>query len=100
MQKYLTQMDTTAKVSRVIILPGNGCDDVRDANWYHSVEKDLQARISKREWGESIKVVLEDMPDPYVARRDVWLPFIHKELGCDENTILIGHSSGAEAIMR
>jgi predicted alpha/beta hydrolase family esterase len=65
------------------------------------VATELETRLrQQRGWGESIKVVLEDMPDPYVARRDVWLPFIKKELGCDENTILVGHSSGAVAIMR
>eukprot|EP01027_Heterolobosea_sp_BB2_P013905 GEZU01020008.1.p1 GENE.GEZU01020008.1~~GEZU01020008.1.p1 ORF type:complete len:144 (-),score=28.87 GEZU01020008.1:80-511(-) len=31
---------------------------------------------------------------------DFWLPFIEEELQCDEDTILIGHSSGAVAAMR
>ena len=89
------------RVSRVIILPGNGCDDVRQANWYHTVATELRHRLKQKQgWGESIAVVVEDRPDPSVARRDVWLPFIKQELGCDENTILIGHSSGAEAILR
>jgi len=43
---------------------------------------------------------MENMPDPYDAKESIWLPFIKKDLGCDKNTILIGHSSGAEAIMR
>eukprot|EP01027_Heterolobosea_sp_BB2_P013605 GEZU01019608.1.p1 GENE.GEZU01019608.1~~GEZU01019608.1.p1 ORF type:complete len:190 (-),score=77.44 GEZU01019608.1:56-583(-) len=30
----------------------------------------------------------------------IWLPFIKDKLGCDEDTIIIGHSSGAEAAMR
>ena len=38
-------------------------------------------------------------PDSVLARSKYWLPFI-KELGADENTILIGYSSGAEAAMR
>jgi uncharacterized protein len=40
------------------------------------------------------------MPDPMRARKDIWLPFIKNDLKSDENTILIGHSSGAEAAMR
>jgi hypothetical protein len=43
---------------------------------------------------------MKNMPDPYDAKESIWLPFIKKDLGCDENTILIGHSSGAEATMR
>jgi len=35
-----------------------------------------------------------------VARESIWLPFMEKELQCDENTIIVGHSSGAEAAMR
>lgn len=39
------------------------------------------------------------LPDPDLARKEFWLPFIQK-LGADENTIIIGHSSGALAAMR
>ncbi|KAG7253604.1 hypothetical protein CRUP_028969 [Coryphaenoides rupestris] len=41
--------------------------------------------------------VLKNMPDP--ARECVWLPFM-EELGCDEESLVIGHSSGAVAAMR
>jgi len=44
-------------------------------------------------------VINEQFPDPELARSAFWLPFI-KELGADENTIIIGHSSGAVAAMR
>ena len=40
------------------------------------------------------------MPDPITARRSIWLPFMKEELGVDENTIIIGHSSGACAAVR
>eukprot|EP01134_Creolimax_fragrantissima_P000120 CFRG0120T1 len=40
------------------------------------------------------------MPDPFEAKETIWIPFIQNEMKCDENTIVIGHSSGAEAAMR
>ena len=84
----------SAKLSRIIIVPGNGCTPIEEANWYlwmkHKLEKELK----------TVPVICTDMPDPYVARESIWLPFIKNKLGCDENTVLIGHSSGAEAVMR
>lgn len=46
-----------------------------------------------------VEVVAKDYPDAYVCRAKYWLPFI-KSLGADENTILIGHSTGSIAAMR
>ena len=40
------------------------------------------------------------MPDPITARRSIWLPFMKEELGVDDQTIIIGHSSGACAAVR
>ena len=40
------------------------------------------------------------MPDPFEAKESIWLPFIREELLVNEETIVIGHSSGAEAAMR
>jgi predicted alpha/beta hydrolase family esterase len=40
------------------------------------------------------------MKDPYVAKKEIWLSQMKNEFECDENTLLIGHSSGAEAAMR
>uniref|UniRef100_A0A673YV13 Retinoblastoma binding protein 9 n=1 Tax=Salmo trutta TaxID=8032 RepID=A0A673YV13_SALTR len=34
------------------------------------------------------------------AREQIWLPFIQEKLKCDEETVIIGHSSGAAAAMR
>ncbi|EQC41157.1 hypothetical protein SDRG_01135 [Saprolegnia diclina VS20] len=79
-------------MTKVLIVPGNGCTPVEACNWYAWLAEKI------REAGH--EVVLRDMPDPYVARESVWLPFIKGEMGCDEQSIIVGHSSGAEAAMR
>ena len=40
------------------------------------------------------------MPDPVDAKESIWLPFILNKLKADSNTVMIGHSSGAQAAMR
>jgi predicted alpha/beta hydrolase family esterase len=75
-------------------VPGNGCDDVKDANWYYWAQLELQKQNLFSE------VVLESMPDPMEAKESIWLEFMKTELKCDATTIGIGHSSGAEAFMR
>jgi predicted alpha/beta hydrolase family esterase len=85
-------------VSKIVIVPGNHVADVKKSIWYYWCQQHLLKGLNVRRLG--IPVILEDMPDPDAAHRDVWLPFIKQELRCDENTILIGHSSGAEAAMR
>jgi hypothetical protein len=40
------------------------------------------------------------MPDCMRARRSYWIPFMRDVLAAREDTIIIGHSSGAEAAMR
>ncbi|ELR12350.1 uncharacterized protein ACA1_374170 [Acanthamoeba castellanii str. Neff] len=84
-------------VSKIVIVPGNHVADVKKSIWYYWCQQHLLKGLNVRRLG--IPVILEDMPDPDAAHRDVWLPFIKQELRCDENTILIGHSSGAEAAM-
>jgi predicted alpha/beta hydrolase family esterase len=79
---------------KIIIVPGNGCTPVEDANWYSWMQHELN------EYSAFSEVILRDMPDPYEAKEVIWLPFILNEMGADENTILIGHSSGAVAAMR
>eukprot|EP00401_Gymnodinium_catenatum_P008698 CAMPEP_0117471190 /NCGR_PEP_ID=MMETSP0784-20121206/7605_1 /TAXON_ID=39447 /ORGANISM="" /LENGTH=290 /DNA_ID=CAMNT_0005265305 /DNA_START=138 /DNA_END=1011 /DNA_ORIENTATION=- len=84
----------SSALSRCIIVPGNGCTQPRRDNWYGQARKELLNR------GIFEEVVLERMPDPHVARESYWVPFLRDQCGADENTVLIGHSSGAEAIMR
>ena len=79
--------------SKFVILPGNGPGDVECSNWY-GWARDKLNKI------DGVTAVLENMPDPVSARQEIWLPFMQHTLGCDENTIIIGHSSGAAAAMR
>lgn len=76
---------------KAMIIPGNRKSDITE-NWYLYAKKKLQ------EIG--IDVVAKNMPDPDIAREKFWIPFIEKEIGSGDNVILIGHSSGAIAIMR
>jgi uncharacterized protein len=75
---------------KAIIVPGNGNTDISE-NWYQSVKTDIE--------GLGIEVIAENMPDPDLARKEYWLPFIANHLAT-ENSILIGHSSGAVATLR
>lgn len=74
---------------KVILIHGNGC--TAGDFWLPSVARDLA--------GAGLSVINRTFPDNVRARATIWLPFI-EELGADQNTILIGHSSGAVAAMR
>lgn len=77
---------------KVIFIPGNGGGDINGPEgWFPFVQKELEKT--------GLKVISQNFPDPIKAREKNWLPFI-KKLGADENTILIGHSSGAVAALR
>lgn len=75
---------------KAIFIPGNGGGTPKD-NWFPYLKTELE-KIG-------VKVIAKDFPDNVLAREKYWIPFLH-ELGADENTILIGHSSGAIAAMR
>ena len=76
--------------TRVILIHGNGGCTAADG-WLPFVEHELS------ELG--LDVVNRTFPDNVRARASVWLPFL-EELGADERTVLIGHSSGAVAALR
>ncbi len=76
---------------KVVFVPGNGGSTTRD-NWFPALQQDLE--------NKGIRVVAADFPDAQLARESHWIPFLLKELQVDENTILVGHSSGALAAMR
>ena len=77
-------------MTRAILIHGNGGSNAYDC-WLPQVARDL------RELG--LEVINESFPDAVKARAAYWLPFI-ASLGANEETILIGHSSGAVAAMR
>jgi len=88
-------MPSFPRCKRVIILPGNGCADVHSANWYAELKNELWAKF-----GGSVECVLKDMPDPHMAKESEWIPFIKNVMKVDEETVVVGHSSGAVCCMR
>ncbi len=76
---------------KIILIHGNGGGTGTD-NWFPYVKNNLEAK--------GYKVISETMPDNVLARESQWLPFLKDKLEADENTILVGHSSGAVAAMR
>lgn len=94
----MTESPTAAgpqRINKIVILPGNGCRNVERANFYASLRNALRAAL-----GDSVQVILETMPDPDLARRAIWLKHMSDVFHVDEQTLVIGHSSGAVAIMR
>lgn len=81
------------KPVHVVILPGNGAGNVYHCNWYGW----LQQRLHKP---PAVTCTLRNMPDPVCARQSIWLPFMKDTLKCGEDTVVVGHSSGAAAAMR
>jgi predicted alpha/beta hydrolase family esterase len=75
---------------KVILIHGNGGGDAYSV-WLQDVAHQLRSL--------GIDVVNESFPDPVKARESIWLPFI-QQLGTNDQTVLVGHSSGAVAAMR
>lgn len=82
---------TTMNKPKIILIHGNGGGTGQD-NWFPYVKKELESK--------GFTVIAETMPDNVLARADQWLPFLKDTLDADEDTILVGHSSGAVAAMR
>ncbi len=76
---------------KVIFIPGNGGGSPTD-NWFPSVKQALEQ--------QGINVIAREFPDNELAPMNSWLPFIINDIGVDEHTILVGHSTGAIAAMR
>jgi predicted alpha/beta hydrolase family esterase len=75
---------------KIIIIHGNGGADEREG-WLPGVAAQLETA--------GFDVINKTFPDNQAARANIWLPHI-TQLGADEHTIIIGHSSGAVAALR
>lgn len=76
---------------KVVFIPGNGGSNPTTDIWYPYAKAEFEKL--------GITVIAREFPDSRLARKSYWIPFLLNELGVDENTILIGHSSGAVAAM-
>lgn len=76
---------------KIILIPGNGGGKPTD-NWFPFIKREMEKH--------GIEVIAREFPDSELARESYWIPFLKHDLKADQNTILIGHSSGAIAAMR
>ena len=79
------------KKIKVIFMHGNSGGKADDY-WFPYVKRNLEK--------VGIKVIARTFPDNDLAREKYWLPFLKDVLKADENTIILGWSSGGTAAMR
>lgn len=77
--------------ARVILIHGNG-GSTADQLWFPWVKAQLEAA--------GVPAIAQTFPDNKLARESEWLPFLRDVLKAGENSIIVGHSSGAVAAMR
>ena len=89
-------LKTMKTLTKCIIVHEIGCpiDAVSSTMWYSWAEKAIKELMLFD------KVILGDMPSPLGAPESEWIPFLKDELKADENTVVIGHATGAVAAMR
>lgn len=79
------------KKIKIILIHGNGNSTPQD-NWLPYIKSELTKL--------GFMVLAPQFPDVPLAREEYWIPFLKDELEADQDTILIGHSTGAIAAMR
>lgn len=77
---------------KIILLPGNGGASPTKDHWFPWLISELRKL--------DLPVIARDMPDTQMAHMHIWLPFIETKLKADQNSIIIGHSSGGVAALR
>jgi predicted alpha/beta hydrolase family esterase len=86
-------MSIITKVSKIILVPGNGVGEIENCLWYSYLKQNIEKDLG-------IHVTVKNFPDPYLARESKWIPHLVENLEMDEFTILVGHSSGAACTLR
>ncbi|KAI8463459.1 MAG: hypothetical protein J3K34DRAFT_443854 [Monoraphidium minutum] len=80
---------------RIVIVPGITLCNVETRAFYGWLRDELHQRPPL-----FLDVTLRRMPACSSARESVWIPFMRDELRAAEDTVIVGHSSGAIAAMR
>ncbi|WSQ23962.1 alpha/beta hydrolase [Streptomyces zaomyceticus] len=76
---------------RIVLIHGNAGASV-EGIWFPYLRRELEAL--------GHRVVAETFPDPIKGRMRFWLPYLTDVVRPDENTVIVGHSSGALAAFR
>lgn len=78
-------------MKKIVIIHGNGgCNSA--SFWIPWLKTELEKK--------NLTVLAPTMPDNIMAKSSVWLAYMQNTLECNEETIIVGHSSGAVAAMR
>jgi len=78
-------------MKRVILLHGNGGGTGSD-QWFPYIKRELEKA--------GVTCLTPDLPDAIQARKQYWFPYFSDVLGIRPDDIVVGHSSGALAIMK
>jgi predicted alpha/beta hydrolase family esterase len=78
-------------MKRVVLLHGNGNSTGND-NWFPYIKHGLDE--------VGIDCIAPDLPDATLARRKYWFPYFNEVLKLGPDDIVVGHSSGALAILK
>lgn len=71
----------------------HGWDGYPEEGGFPWLKKELEEK--------SFQVTVPAMPDPLHPKIEEWVPFLRKVVGTpDENTFLVGHSIGAQTVLR
>jgi len=79
------------EIKKIIFIHGNG-----SMRWSFSWASWLKREVDKL----GIEGVFETFPDSILARKEYWIPFLKEYLNANEETLLVGWSTGAVAAMR
>jgi predicted alpha/beta hydrolase family esterase len=86
-----SKLKPTTLMKRVVLLHGNGGGTGSD-QWFPYIKRELE-KID-------VTCVAPDLPDAELARKQFWFPYFTDELKLSADDIVVGHSSGALAILK